>query len=113
MGVYLVEMSDLAGIPAARTVGDRIGFDVVYGSPGTKQVDTKFGLEASYADAYGGAGGGYNAQTLNRAWQTTGAPHWVYWRTDDPDPTGAHFPGPGVFGTTTNYGVESIVYVSV
>ena len=114
MGVYFVEIESEATAPPL-TLSTPVGLDVEYGTPPPRIADTQFDLEAVYTDPYGsgGGGGGYNAQTLNKAWQTTGTPQWVYWRTDDPDPTGTSFPGPGVFGTTTNYGAESIVYVSV
>lgn len=54
--------------------------------------------------------GNIAAQYRNKAWQTTGTPQWVFWETVNPDTTGSEFPGPGVFGTVTNYRVETIVY---
>lgn len=114
MGVYFVELSDLDTIPPAETAEEQLAWDVVFATPPQQVVGVQGSLEANYADPYGSAGGGgYNAQTLNKAWQTTGTPQWVYWRTTNPDPTGVSFPGPGVFGTTTNYAVETIVYVAV
>lgn len=114
MGVYLVELSDLDTIPPPQTAEELATWDVVFAAPPPQVVGVQGDLEANYTDPYGEAGGGaYNAQTLNKAWQTTGTPQWVYWRTDSPDPSGVSFPGPGVFGTTTNYGVASIVFVSV
>lgn len=64
-----------------------------------------------YTEPYGG-GGAYNAQTVNKAWHTPTS-QWVYWKTDSPDPAGVFYPGPGTFGETTNYSVDSIVYVAV
>jgi len=93
MGVYFVEMSALSGRPPAQKLLEQDTWDVLF------------------ADAYGaGGGGGYNAETLNRAWHAPTA-QWVFWQTTDPDTTGASYPGPGVFGECTNYGVETIVYV--
>ena len=93
MGVYFIEMDAVDASPPAQTTGNPVDLDV------------------EYSDAYG-AGGGYNARTLNKVWQPTHT-QWVYWRTDDPDPAGASFPGPGVYGTTTNYTIVSVFYISV
>lgn len=112
MGVYFIELSDQVGLPPAQTAEEQVTWDVLFERLPQREADTQYDMAAEYFDAYGGgAAGGYNARTLNKAWQTTGTPQWVFWRTDDPDPTGASFPGPGVFGTTTNYAVETIVYV--
>jgi len=112
MGVYLVELSALDTIPPARTSVEQATFDAVYADPVPYLAVPGADMDAIYSDPYGAGGGGaYNAQTLNRAWHTISA-QWVYWRTADPDPTGASYPGPGTFGECTNYGVESIVYVS-
>lgn len=112
MGVYFIEMSDLDGLPPAHTREEQATWDALFDRPEARPVGVLGDLDALYYDAYGGAGGGYNAQTLNRAWHTVSA-QWVYWRTSDPDPTGASYPGPGTFGECTNYGVETIVYVPV
>jgi len=61
-------------------------------------------------DPYGG-GGELTARYQNKAWYTITL-EWVYWVTDEPDPTGASYPGPGSFGDCTNYRVEMITYQS-
>lgn len=111
MGVFLVELSAIDAIPEARTVGEQMAFDVVFGTPPPNVVGDQLGLDAIYVDAYGGGGGGaYNAEVVNKAWHVPTV-QWVYWRTATPDSSGASYPGPGTFGECTNYAVESIVYV--
>jgi hypothetical protein len=57
------------------------------------------------------AGGGSpapSAQYTNRVWDTVAGRH-VRWVTAAPDPAGASYPGPGVYGVdTSDYCVESI-----
>jgi len=65
--------------------------------------------EVSYVDPYGaGGGGGYDRKTMNKAWHVP-TTQWVNWKTDAPDPTGASYPGPGLFGECTNYRAEFLL----
>lgn len=113
MGVYFIGMSDLDAFPPARTEQEQATWDVLFERPPSRFEGLEGGLEATYYDAYGGAGAGtHDAQTMNRAWHVP-TTQWVYWRTTLPDTTGASYPGPGTFGECTNYGVETIVYVPV
>ena len=44
---------------------------------------------------------------LNRVWDTQAGPGFVAWRTNNPDPGGAFYPGPGTWAThTSDYCVE-------
>lgn len=88
-----------------------VDLDSVVDDPAVRIADIQFDVDAIYAPAYG-AGGTYNAETLNKVWHTPTV-QWVYWRTAAPDPSGVEYPGPGSYGDTTNYAVEGIVYVAV
>lgn len=51
------------------------------------------------------------AEYVNRCWHYSNA-EFVYWTTTiDPDPTGASYPGPGVFGVDTTTPAVVVSYI--